>query len=324
MSQPSSPPTLPKVAQGGLEEFRDREAAIQKLKDKYTPFIVNLANGKLQLSEPKNYEVIRVAIGELRALRVVIDKRRKELKADALEWGRRVDGEAHRLTDEIEAIEKPLKMAKEAQDEAKERAKRAKAEEEQRIRDELAKKRLEEEEAKRKAEHEEANRLLREREAELAKERERVKAEKEAIEARERVQEAENKAERERLASERRALTEAQNRLNEKRIAQEAKEKAEADARAKLERERVEAEERKVAEAERQKRLEALKPDKEKLAGFAKRIRELAPFPEVQSQEARMVLHWAHVKLAEIVTELEDFAQPDTEIYEDPVAVSKE
>lgn len=74
----------------------------------------------------EGYEEVRLAIGTLRSTRTGIEKRRVELKKDALEYGRRVDSVAKSLTAEIEAIEEPLIAKKAAVDEAKERAKREK------------------------------------------------------------------------------------------------------------------------------------------------------------------------------------------------------
>lgn len=45
-------------------------------------------------------------------VRTNIEKVRKGLKADALEWGRKVDGEAKRLTAEVEALEEPWRKLK--------------------------------------------------------------------------------------------------------------------------------------------------------------------------------------------------------------------
>lgn len=62
------------------------------------------------------YETARKAIGVCRTYRVEVEKTRKELKAEAIEYGRRVDGEAKRITEAILAVETPLKEAKEAED----------------------------------------------------------------------------------------------------------------------------------------------------------------------------------------------------------------
>jgi hypothetical protein len=51
-------------------------------------------------------------------IRTGIDKVRKELKADALAWGRTVDSKARELTQAVEALEAPWKAAKDKADQA--------------------------------------------------------------------------------------------------------------------------------------------------------------------------------------------------------------
>lgn len=144
---------------------------------------------------PKEYETVRLGIAELRQLRVAIEKRRVELKADALKYGREVDRIAHELTSQIEAIETPLKAIKAHVDEEKARAKEAaRAAEEARQREALA--------AERAALEAERQRL-----ADEAAEREELARERAELEAaRMARQEAALEAERQRLANEREAL----------------------------------------------------------------------------------------------------------------------
>lgn len=87
---------------------------------------IALKRGKyslLKADTPQGYEQVRLAIADLRETRVAIEKRRKELKADSLEYGRKVDAVAKHLTEQIEAIESPLKALKAAVDEEKARVK---------------------------------------------------------------------------------------------------------------------------------------------------------------------------------------------------------
>lgn len=114
----------------------------------------------IECSDSEGYEACRVAIGECRSMRSAVEKRRVQLKADALEWGRKVDTTAKTLTTLIEEIEEPLKVKKAVVDDEKARIKREKEEAEQR--------RIQEEiEAKRRAE-----------EQKLAEERAKLEAEK--------------------------------------------------------------------------------------------------------------------------------------------------
>ena len=78
---------------------------------------------ELTADSPQGYKAVQAAIGELRSARVDVEKRRKDLKAESLEYGRRVDEVAKYLTGLIEAIEHPLKAKKAAVDEEKARIK---------------------------------------------------------------------------------------------------------------------------------------------------------------------------------------------------------
>lgn len=76
----------------------------------------------LAVSNNKERNIVQKGITELTTLRTNIEKRRKVLKADALEFGRKVDAEAARVTGLIEAVEQPLKDVKQAYDDEKERS----------------------------------------------------------------------------------------------------------------------------------------------------------------------------------------------------------
>lgn len=74
----------------------------------------------LTAETPQQYKVVQAALSDLRSARTEIEKRRKELKADSLEYGKKVDAAAKFLTAQIEAIEAPLKASKAAADRKKE------------------------------------------------------------------------------------------------------------------------------------------------------------------------------------------------------------
>ena len=59
------------------------------------------------------YKTLSAAISEVRTVRTDVEKKRVELKADALEFGKKVDSEAKRITALLVAIENPLKEQKE-------------------------------------------------------------------------------------------------------------------------------------------------------------------------------------------------------------------
>ncbi len=284
----------------------------------------------LEATTREGYEDVRLAIGMLRTTRVGIEKRRVDLKRDALEYGRRVDSVAKQLTTEIETIEDGLKAKKAAVDDERERIKREK---------EAAEKTAVE--AKIKAEHEaEEARLRAEREAEEARlaaareaqrvEAERLAAERAAIE-RERAeaeakrQETDEQARREREAEERRLAAERAQLEAERRAYEEARReaehqeqlrqeriRAESEAKARAERERVEAEEARVREEERKaelaRRLEALKPDADKLETYANALLAVE-CAELSQPAAVAVLLEAKGILASVVERLTDRAR---------------
>lgn len=237
----------------------------------------------LSCETTEGYESVRKAIAFCRTTRTKVEQRRKELKADSLEWGRKVDGSAKELTALIESIEKPLQAKKDAVDAEKDRVKREA-----------------EEAAKREAEA--AERAA--RDAEEA----RVKAERAALDA-EREALAAQRAELERAQSE---LKEAREKADREEFERQTRIQAEKDAAAQAERDRLAAEEARVAAAERQaelaRRLEALKPDAEKLWAFAASINTLTA-PEVQSDEARQALDAALAALVDVTTALDGFGR---------------
>ena len=98
-----------------LVEYGVTDAALATLKDKYA--VVPDAATK------EGYAEIKAGLKELTPLRTDVEKKRKELKADALEYGRKVDGEAKRITGVILELETPFKEAKKLQDEKEERIK---------------------------------------------------------------------------------------------------------------------------------------------------------------------------------------------------------
>ena len=80
---------------------------------------------KQELTGLAEYSAVSKGITKVRTLRTRIEATRKQLKADSLAWGRKVDAEAKRITEALEAIEEPLKRLKQQIDEAKEREKAA-------------------------------------------------------------------------------------------------------------------------------------------------------------------------------------------------------
>jgi hypothetical protein len=81
------------------------------------------------LDDADGFKAVHSARIVVKGLRVDVEKRRKELKADALSWGKKVDSEAKRIFSKIEPIETHLtneeeKITKEKERIAAEKAKR--------------------------------------------------------------------------------------------------------------------------------------------------------------------------------------------------------
>ena len=93
-------------------EYDVTDSALEQLREEFAEVP--------DVTTKKGYEIVRLGLAKIRTLRVSVEKRRKELKAEALAHGRKVDGEAGRITGVLEAIEGPMKDAKTAFDVQKE------------------------------------------------------------------------------------------------------------------------------------------------------------------------------------------------------------
>jgi hypothetical protein len=230
----------------------------------------------ISFDTPEHYETGRVALGNLRTLRVAVEKKRKELKSDVLERGRNIDAVAKHFSGLIEAIENPLLAAKKAVDDEEERLKQEKE----------------------RADLIALNaRLTAEREAEearLAVERDRLAAERAQQEEANRIAAEAQRLEREKLDAQRAELRKQQEAIDAaNRLT--AQHEAERKRREQAERDRIAAEEAAKAEAVR---IEALRPEVEKINAFAIQVRAVADqAPSVESIECRRALDWALGKL---------------------------
>jgi len=113
-----------KEGKKALQEMTD--IGLDKLKERYLTVP--------DVATKDGYDLVVSGARELRDIRVSVEKKRKELKAGALEWGRLVDSEAKRITGELLQLENPIKEAKKVIDNEKARIK-----EEKRIADEKRK-----------------------------------------------------------------------------------------------------------------------------------------------------------------------------------------
>lgn len=85
-----------------LQKFNVTDAVIARLNADYMALAVKDAN------DDKGYEVVKRARIDIKKRRVEVEKTRVMLKAESLEYGRRVDGEAKRITALLEPIETHL------------------------------------------------------------------------------------------------------------------------------------------------------------------------------------------------------------------------
>lgn len=95
------------------------EAALADLAQRYR-------GATFDLTTTKGNKAARDARQELVTLRTSLEKRRKEFKAPALEFGKLIDAEAKRITDAIEKLEQPIDAQIKADEERREREAEAK------------------------------------------------------------------------------------------------------------------------------------------------------------------------------------------------------
>lgn len=268
------------------------EVAIAEKREHYAGLTATTSDG---------YESVRLAIADCRETRVAVEARRKELKKESLEYGRRVDDVARHLTQQLEAIEQPLKDMKAQVDKEKERAKASA--EEAKLREWQAQLQAERaaEDERQRAEREAAAERLRRAEAALAAERASLAAERADAEQRQREAEALRIAEAEKLAAqqrleadrnriEREALVAERAQIEAQRVAAERAESARLAgiaAKERAERGRVAAEAARAAELQR---IAEMRPDIEKLQDYSHKLLALSgEAPLLATAEAKVI-----------------------------------
>lgn len=100
-----------------LSTFRQQDVAIAALAEAYMPLRIN------GIADKAGFEVVHKARMDVKNRRVAVEKKRKELKAEALKYGQTVDSEAKRLTAMLEPIEAHLEAQEDAVKAEKERIK---------------------------------------------------------------------------------------------------------------------------------------------------------------------------------------------------------
>lgn len=262
-----------------LAKFNLNDAKIAELKSKYLQLVVSGPE------DNENYLECKSAHQEVKKLRISIEEKRKELKADAIKFERAVDARAKELTDGVSEVEKHLyDQRKVVEDEQK------------RIQAKIEADRLAEEARLKKEEEDRIEAIRVENEAKekaLKAERDAFEAEKAEFARKKASDEQKIKDDAKRLVDEenaRQAKIEAEKRATEKA---EADKKAAEEKRIKDENERIETE--KAAKA----MAEAIKPDIEKLLSFSESLKHI-PIPILESKPAQRVLTLAVSSIEQI------------------------
>lgn len=306
--------------------------------------LTDLAERHKDVDAHKDYDTAKVAAKECQQLRKGLEEKRVELKKDALEYGRAVDGEANRIKAAIVKVEDPIK------DQLKEIDDAEKIKEDQRLamleaqlavlraygtetedktlaelqawQDDLAAIEITEEIFQEAREQAVGAKAESESRLRIAINRKQAAEEEAARLEEQRKTQAEQQ---EKLDAQQAEIEEGQRKLREQQEAadttareeQEAKDaerQAELDAqqaeidKQNAEREEQENQEREKAEAEAaQARSEELAPDKEKLERLANII-EATELPAVASQQAEDVLTYVRSEIKAIAGNIRHYA----------------
>lgn len=244
-----------------LQKYNVTDAAIEKLRTDYMALTVK------GVDDTTGYEIVKKARIDIKKRRVEVEKTRVQLKAESLEYGRRVDGEAKRITALLAPIEDHLTTQEKIVDDEKARIK-AEAEAKEAARIEARAERLFGFGASLIGGNYSAYGLVIPQslvkactDEQFAQFVAQVQAKKDAEDARLKAEEAARKAESERLAR-----VAAEQEAERQRLAAEAKKQAEEAARIKAEQEAAQrkADEEKERVAKEQADREAkIKADQE-------------------------------------------------------------
>jgi len=116
----------------GLVKYDLSVAEAIKRAEEYRPLV------DADMNEPEQYAMVRDGERDLKALRLAVEKRRKDLKAASIDYGRKVDSKAKEIIAPMEVVEKQLNNLRTAFDTRAEVARREEAEKEQRRIDDIA------------------------------------------------------------------------------------------------------------------------------------------------------------------------------------------
>ena len=269
-----------RISVNDLAKFNMTDTAIATLANQYMPLAIK------SVEDSEGYELVRNARLVVKSHRVAVEKVRVELKKDALEFGRKVDGEARRLTAMLEPIESHLAKEENAYNAAKEairNAARLKAEAEAKAVADAEAARLkaiaDAEAAALKAAQDAENERLR-------IEREKLDAERAAMEAERATEAARLKEAQDKIDADRRVIEAEQKRLSDievarqreidnERIRKEAAEKARIETEARIAREAIEEDQRLAAIDAAKAKAEALQPAHDQILAIAEKVNRI-------------------------------------------------
>jgi len=106
-----------------IAEYSATAAALAELRTQYL-------NVTFDVSTSKGLDAAKKARAEIRGYRVALEKKRKEVKAPALERCKLIDDEAERITAELVALENPIDATIKAEETRKEQERQAREEQE--------------------------------------------------------------------------------------------------------------------------------------------------------------------------------------------------
>lgn len=270
-----------------LKKYNLPDAKIAELKDKYLKLKVK------SIEDIDNYMACKSAHQEVKGLRIAVEKKRVELKASSVAFGRAIDTEAKRLTTDISEVEDHLLTQRKVIEDEKKRIQEAKEQREREEQEQLKK----EEEARLeriRQEQEEKERKLKDQQDKIDEQNRKIEEDKEN-----------NRLEKERLekekadaeAAKKKGFQDKKDRIaNEKKHAEEI-EKAKKEAAEKAKKE----EQDRVIQEKKDKELADLKAkeakieadkkasDKDKLSDLALKI-TIIKFPVVKSKASEKIL----------------------------------
>ncbi len=292
------------MASAAMQKFAPTDTAIAEMSEQYLPLQVS------GIDDVEGLKAVHSARLVVKSHRVQVERVRKELKADSLAYGRRVDGEAKRITALLVPIEQHLSDQENAVVAEKERIKNA-----ARLKVEAeAKAAADKEEARLKAIQEAEDARLKAEADRLAEERRQIDEERRVYEAEARAESDRLNGERLQIEAEKKQLADDEivrlRKIENERIRKEAAETARIETEQRIAREaaeeKAEAEKAKADAAEDALRAEAIRPDRVKIESVADTIKAIV-VPQM-SDDARDAHNHVMAALADAAAEIRDIA----------------